>query len=269
MTIMNDLLAKLSEPFKPEHITWKPGSTTKDGTKCMAMAYADFRAYMERLDEVCGLDWSVEYKPWGTGRIIAYLTTGGVTRCSTGEMGAQDEKNGMGGTVAEAQAMKRAAAMFGLGRYLYDLPDAWVEFDSASKRISKAGLAELDRRYKTWYTEEMKHKAGGHKQNRPQATQAAVENSSSGESGYESPPHQRMFGQGASAFGPDWDMARPWLISKWTAKVTPDNTRNSATELSDTEKDLLADYIKDNLIALQKVWPKQKAIMQQLEVDAH
>ncbi|MCC6454489.1 MAG: hypothetical protein IT328_06060 [Caldilineaceae bacterium] len=63
-------------------------------------------------------------------------------------------------------------------------------------------------------------------------------------------------------------MARPWLISKWTTKVTPDNTRNSATELSDTEKDLLADYIKNNLAALQKVWPKQKATMQQLEVGA-
>lgn len=150
-----DLLIKLAEPFKPEYITWKPGHTTKDGTKCMAMAYADLRAYQERLDQVCGLDWSVAYEPWGESRIIARLTIAGVTRSSTGEMSPQDEKNGMGGTVAEAQAMKRAAAMFGLGRYLYDLPSEWVGYDAQAKRISKVGLDELDRRYRTYYNDAM------------------------------------------------------------------------------------------------------------------
>lgn len=146
-----DLLTKLAEPFEPSAITWKPGASTKDGTKCMAMAYADLRAYQERLDAVCGLEWAVEYTPWGDRRIIARLTIAGMTRCSTGEMDAQDEKNNMGGTVAEAQAFKRAASMFGLGRYLYDLPSAWVEFDAAAKRISRAGEAELDKRYRDWY----------------------------------------------------------------------------------------------------------------------
>jgi hypothetical protein len=148
---MNDLMKQLSEPFEPQFITWKPGSTTKDGAKCLAMAYADLRAYQDRLDALCGFEWSVEYQPWGESRVIARLTINGVTRASTGEMDAQDQKNGMGGTVAEAQAFKRAAAMFGLGRYLYDLPSAWVEFDAAAKRISKAGQDELDRRYAAYY----------------------------------------------------------------------------------------------------------------------
>ena len=149
--IVNELLAKLTQPFAPSTITWKPGATTKDGAKCLAMAYADLRAYQERLDAVCGMEWSVAYTPWGDHRMIACLTVAGVTRCSTGEMDAQDEKNNMGGTVAEAQAFKRAAAMFGLGRYLYNLPSVWVEFDASARRISKAGEAELDRRYQDWY----------------------------------------------------------------------------------------------------------------------
>jgi hypothetical protein len=152
---MTDVLTQLAQPFEPKHITWKPGSTTKDNSKCMALAYADFRAYMERLDSVCGLDWSVEYEPWGDGRIIAKLTINGVTRCSTGEMSDQDHKNGNGGTVAEAQALKRAAAMFGLGRYLYDLPPVWVEFDAQARRISKSGQTELDNRYAAWYSKKM------------------------------------------------------------------------------------------------------------------
>jgi hypothetical protein len=148
-----ELMKQLTRPFAPDAITWKPGAT-KDN-RCLALAFADLRAYQERLDEICGLDWSVRYSPWGDGRIICELTIGSVTRCSTGEMDNQDEKNGMGGTVAEAQAFKRAAAMFGLGRYLYELPSVWIEFDSTRKRISEAGLAELESRYKAWYAKKM------------------------------------------------------------------------------------------------------------------
>lgn len=146
---MTDLLKQLAAPFPPAAITWKPGST-KDN-RCMALAYADLRAYQDRLDEVCGLDWQIEYVPWGDNRVIARLTIAGVTRSSTGEMAAQDIKNEMGGTVAEAQAMKRAAAQFGLGRYLYELPSVWVEFDAQKRRITDAGQKELDARYATWY----------------------------------------------------------------------------------------------------------------------
>lgn len=160
MANASELLKKLAEPFPPDAISWLPGSTTKDGNKCMAMAYADLRAYMHRLDEVCGLDWAVHYAPWEQGRIICELTLyvgdalgrrEDITRSSTGEYSAQDEKNNIEGTVAEAQAFKRAAAMFGLGRYLYDLPSVWVEFDPQRKRISEAGQRELDNRYRTWY----------------------------------------------------------------------------------------------------------------------
>jgi hypothetical protein len=144
-----DLLQRLREPFAPEDVTWKPG-TVANG-RCLALAYADLRAYMDRLDEVAGLAWSVRYTGWDD-RLICELTVDGVTRASTGEMTAQDDRNGMGGTVAEAQAFKRAAAMFGLGRYLYSLPAVWVEYDAERKRISEAGHKELQTRYRVWYS---------------------------------------------------------------------------------------------------------------------
>jgi hypothetical protein len=143
-----DLLQRLREPFAPEDVSWLPGSVVNG--RCRAMAYADLRVYQERLDQVCGLAWSVTYTPW-EGRIICHLTIDGVTRSSTGEADGQDAKNGLAGTVAEAQAMKRACAQFGLGRYLYNLPPVWVEFDAERKRISDAGLRELQTRYRTWY----------------------------------------------------------------------------------------------------------------------
>jgi hypothetical protein len=146
---MNDLLNMLSRPFEPGTVEWKPGAS-KDN-KCMALAYADLRAYQEQLDKVCGIDWSCKYIPWGDGRIICELTIAGVTRASTGEADAQDEKNNLAGSVTEAMAFKRACAAFGLGRYLYNMPSPWVDFEPTSKRISKSGLIELEQRYSAWY----------------------------------------------------------------------------------------------------------------------
>jgi len=45
-----------------------------------------------------------------------------------------DQQNAM--TSAEAQAFKRAASCFGLGRYLYNLPETWVPLDEHGKPSS-------------------------------------------------------------------------------------------------------------------------------------
>ena len=140
----------LSAPFPLRYMSWKPGATTRDKSKALALAYGDLRAYQKRLDEIFGSEWEVTYTPWEAGRIIAHLTIRGVTRSGTGETSAESERSEIGGTVAEAQAFKRACAMFGLGRYLYDMGQAWVEFDSGSKRFSDRAVTELKTRYATW-----------------------------------------------------------------------------------------------------------------------
>jgi hypothetical protein len=237
---LHQILDELRKPFHPSHISWKPGATK--GDRAMALAYADLRAYMNRLDEVCGGEWSVAYEPWGQDRIICKLTIGGVTRSSTGEMDDREEKNDIGGTSAEAQAFKRACAMFGLGRYLYSFPSGWVEFDPSSKRFTDAAKAKLNAMLVQHY-------------------RRATERSEDGSKG--SPPHQRLWGQGASAFGEDWeDGARPWLVENWTGKVQKTDVRSSLTQLSDDEKDLLADYVQANLKGLQKRWREHKAAHQ-------
>lgn len=131
---LQQVLDDLRKPFHPSQVTWKPGAVK--GERALALAYADLRAYMNRLDEVCGSDWSVAYEPWGEDRIICRLTIMGVTRSSTGETTNESERSEIGGTVAEAQAFKRASAMFGLGRYLYTLPTVWADYDPASKQFT-------------------------------------------------------------------------------------------------------------------------------------
>jgi hypothetical protein len=43
------------------------------------------------------------------------------------------QKEGNKGDKIEAQAFKRAASCFGLGRYLYNLPETWVDLDGQGK----------------------------------------------------------------------------------------------------------------------------------------
>jgi hypothetical protein len=138
---LQQVLDELRKPFHPSHVTWKPGAVK--GERALALAYADLRAYMNRLDEVCGSDWAVAYEPWGEDRIICRLTILGVTRSSTGETTNESERSEIGGTVAEAQAFKRACATFGLGRYLYNLPTGWADYDPASKRFTEKAKAKL------------------------------------------------------------------------------------------------------------------------------
>ncbi len=143
-TTIENVLSELRKPFHPSVIEWKPQATTKDSTKAMACAYADVRAYQDRLDEVCGMNWEVSYLPWGENRVVCHLTIFGVTRSSTGESDSQSERSEIGGTAAEAQALKRACSCFGLGRYLYNLPQVWVELDPATKKFTDKAKAKLD-----------------------------------------------------------------------------------------------------------------------------
>ncbi|MGL4610453.1 MAG: Rad52/Rad22 family DNA repair protein [Trueperaceae bacterium] len=130
------LLEQLSVPFDKEDIAWRAGATSKDRKRAQALPYAESRVYEDRLNDICPGDWSVVFKPWGESRIICELTIQGLTRSSTGEFD-DGKKNAIAeGTVAEAQAFKRACSKFGLGRYLYEIPIEWVEYDDEKNRLA-------------------------------------------------------------------------------------------------------------------------------------
>ena len=133
--IWPDLFESLVVPFNPEDVLWRPGRKSNDGRRAQALAYAESRVYEDRLNEVCKGDWSVTFKPWGDTRIICELGIHGVVRTSTGEFDDSKRNAIAEGTVAEAQAFKRACSKFGLGRYLYDIPIQWVDFDAEKNRL--------------------------------------------------------------------------------------------------------------------------------------
>jgi hypothetical protein len=139
---LTDRIADLARPFPIDHVQVRPGAVTTDGTAAIALPYVDWRLYAERLDQLVGpADWSIQLIPWGPTRLIARLTILGVTKDASGEGDPNDVNCG---TIAEAQAKKRACAEFGLGRYFYTLPKVWGK-GSGSKRDFRFAEGEAQR----------------------------------------------------------------------------------------------------------------------------
>lgn len=135
---------ELGQPFLPQQIHWRVGSTTKDKSKGMALAYLDARNVMNRLDEVCSpMGWRDSYEFIGK-RIICTIEVYdhalkhwvGKTD-GAGESEIEAEKGGI------SDAFKRAGVKWGIGRYLYDLEAPWVRLDSY-KRIERGEQGKLN-----------------------------------------------------------------------------------------------------------------------------
>lgn len=131
----SEVIAKLSEPFDPKDIEWRLGQVNvRDGqvSSAIAFAYITRTAVLRRLDEVLGPhNWRVEYREWHPERKdneIAQLC--GISVKIDGEWitkwdaAADTDFEGVKGGISDA--LKRAATCWGIGRYLYDLPEGWV-----------------------------------------------------------------------------------------------------------------------------------------------
>jgi hypothetical protein len=131
-------LPKLAAPFPPADVEWKPGATTRDKSKGLAMAYLTSRAVQQRFDDVCGpADWRNEFAPGPDGGVLCGISVrvdrpDGTSEWVTKWDGADNSqveavKGGLSG------ATKRAAVQWGVGRYLYDLPATWVRLDDRGR----------------------------------------------------------------------------------------------------------------------------------------
>ena len=142
----NSVYQKLKEPFPLDAHEWKPGATTRDNDRCLALAYVEPRAYIERLNEL-GVTWSDDYETIVLPDrvfIVCRLTVDGQTRTDVGEEYLEIDRAGANVyTTAIAQAFKRACVKFGLGGYLYSIPQEWVDYDNQYKKISPKGITHL------------------------------------------------------------------------------------------------------------------------------
>ena len=151
-----DIFDRLKAPFSPEDIEFRVGSTTRDKSKGLALAYVTSRAIMDRLDSVLGpTEWQNEVKVCDDG-VIATLTIRVGGEWIMRQDGAQFTNiEAFKGGISDA--LKRVAVLYGIGRYLYSLPQEWVELDN--DRMSAQTIRKL--RAKLGGVKSTPKKAGG------------------------------------------------------------------------------------------------------------
>jgi hypothetical protein len=140
--IFTELSATMPYKWRLKSVTNKAKKPYPAGTKGQFLAYIDARDVMNRLDAVLGLsNWQSAVKwinpdqsavvslsvridcEWITREDVGYPNNPGA--------GIEDEPL----KAAVSDAVKRAAVHFGIGRFLYDLPAAWVEIDPDGKPV--------------------------------------------------------------------------------------------------------------------------------------
>ena len=134
----------LKAPFPVDSLSWRIGNKTnwdrvnnkpKDPNKpvkAQMLVYIDSRDVQDRLDEVCdlcGYNWENDFKEVN-GRLVCNLKLSNVIGSITRSDGAGDtdfeaEKGGL------SDALKRAAVLFGVGRYLYNAKNfnTWIKYE--------------------------------------------------------------------------------------------------------------------------------------------
>lgn len=129
----------LSAPFEPSEVKFKPAVVS--GNRALALAYVDARVIQDRLDDVLGvMGWQDSYKVLPDGSVMCRLRLKiGEQWITKVDVGGQSEQPDGGDRTKAAfsDALKRAAVKFGVGRYLYRLPQQWCDYDSHKRQFAR------------------------------------------------------------------------------------------------------------------------------------
>ena len=175
----------LEYPFTFQEIEWRVLRVSKsDAARAQVAAYVDSRAIQNRLDAVVGREnWqntfeSVVGNNNGTTahicRISIYYPERGEWITKSDGAGCTDVEPIKGGL---SNAFKRAASMWGMGRYLYGLKNIWATIDEY-KGITPGSYQELEKRYNQYVNHLLNKKQGSGKKDQQgsQQKQGAKQN---------------------------------------------------------------------------------------------
>lgn len=172
---------KLEYPFTFDEIEWRVLRVSKKKPVAQVAAYVDSRAIQRRLDAVVGREnWQ------NTLKTVVGNNNDGTAHICTLSIYYKDrnewisKSNGAGCTDVEpikgglSNAFKRAASMWGIGRYLYELKNVWAEIDEY-KCIAQHEYAKLENQYNLFVKKYLQEKFDATAQ--PQPTQQKSQSS--------------------------------------------------------------------------------------------
>jgi hypothetical protein len=268
-----DIHERLSAPFPPEVVQWRPGQTTKDKKKAQALAYIDARDVQNRLDDVLGFGWESEHFEVGSDHVCCRITitlpsgqkVSRTDGCWVGNVDVAPNRDGKVESKDEdradreakwalSDAMKRAAVKFGVGKYLYDMPSPWVEIDQFSKIEDKekpklAGLAAAP--FNKWKSERSARARGQQQGGAPARPQGHDAPRGGGEPQRQPPPREREEHRpeppghappprAQDPRGPEPDADAP-AIERWVWRAQNLTTEQDFKEFVGASKDMFAE----------------------------
>ncbi len=131
------IMVALGEYFDQVEVKFKPSSVK--GNRALALSYIDARVVMDRLDEVVGPEnWKDDYEIRQSGDVVCSLSVRmfneWITKKDVGSLSAQPD-DGDKLKAAFSDSLKRAAVKFGIGRFLYRMPQIWHDYDATKKQF--------------------------------------------------------------------------------------------------------------------------------------
>lgn len=131
------LSERLAEPFAVSEVKWK--AQVIRGGRALSVAYVDARCVEDRLDQVFGVDgWQDTYQVLPNNSVVCKLRVRvGTDWIEKSDVGSQSDQPDEGDRLKSAfsDALKRAAVKLGIGRYLYRLPQQWVDYDAQTRQL--------------------------------------------------------------------------------------------------------------------------------------
>lgn len=151
----SELRAALSAPFACADIEWRVSATTQDKSRGLVVPYVTNRAIQNRLDDTVGIDgWHNDFVPWkgesaqlcGISIYFSELNAWLTKWDGADDSDIESVKGGL------SDSMKRAAVEWGIGRYLYGMPQVWVDVEQRGKTYvpSQGSREVLDESHEKW-----------------------------------------------------------------------------------------------------------------------
>lgn len=116
-----EMAERLQEPFGIGYIDNRPGASYEG--EALVLTFIDSRAVQSRLDDAVGpqnwsFDWETVHHDGEKMAVKGTITVFGVSKSDAGQADQEEEPY----KSAVSDAMKRTAVLWGVGRYLYDMP---------------------------------------------------------------------------------------------------------------------------------------------------
>ncbi|MFA7056297.1 MAG: Rad52/Rad22 family DNA repair protein [Candidatus Cloacimonadales bacterium] len=124
--INQEIEQRLKEPFAQSDVEFRIARVLKNNQKAVVLAYITSRAVMDRLDQTFGINgWTDNYKVLENGIVCSLSVRINDEWISKEDTAPFTNIEALKGGFADA--LKRAAVKLGIGRYLYNLPEYYVD----------------------------------------------------------------------------------------------------------------------------------------------